>query len=109
MPEFILPRIREISVLADLSGQSLTGGSDALSSDIEVNFEGWVRVQVVPGADSVWKVKLNGKYGALNQGNALTAGNLWEFDVTVTKGDTINIQTDTDQTVTLLRLLKVVI
>jgi len=98
--------IHTLEVIQDLSGQALTAGDDVFSEDLGIDFDGWVRVQVVLTADAVVEVKLNGAYGALNNGTALTAGNLYEFDVTVTEGDSLNLRVSASQTPSLLRLIK---
>jgi len=70
---------------------------------------GWIRFQIIPASDTVARVKLNGQVGDLNGGGTLTAGCIYEFDITVKPGDKVNLRLSVAQTPYLLRIMKVIV
>lgn len=101
--------LHNIAVITDLSGKSLPANTPLLETDYIADFTGWIRLQILLVSAATITVIINKNEGYLNGGVSLAENNLYEFDITITKGDQFNIKIDVAQTPKIFRIIKMVV
>jgi len=91
------------SVLANVTNATYsTAGSDILSSSITISGYGRVAILFTASASGVLSAVINGVSATLNDGNSLTAGAWYEFQMLVGNGMTLNFTYSVTGTITLI-------
>ena len=87
---------------AEFPDVSATANTNILSSNLTFNSTGRVIVQVVPQASGTLSVIIDGISGTAYNGQSLTAGAWFEFEIYVRSGSTLNFQYSTSTTISII-------
>lgn len=105
----ISPSLLTTKKLNYTNSGTTTSDYPVFDEDIEVKFNGKITLQISMSVSTTVQVKINDSVSYLNSGKALSANSLYEYDITVSEGDTLNviIQVPAGDTLTgLLRLFR---